>query len=264
MRKPAAFSTDGISEYLAPEENAYPRLMLACGISSCHRAGPTGCTDRLLAALDHIVRVVETGAGMLSGLRQIARRAAEEGDWPEDNHVDRVAEYSRELAITLGLSRTQVEDVAQSARMHDVGKVMVPERILQKQGPLTRAEFGLVRLHTVCGAGMLGLRPDMGTARQIALHHHEKWDGTGYPFGLRGDEIPLPARIVAVADVYDALRTHRPYKLPVDHKRALHLILTGDGRTEPGHFCPDVLEAFVASHQRFAEIYEWSAQPTGS
>jgi len=92
--------------------------------------------------------------------------------------------------------------------------------------------------------------------REIALSHHERWDGTGYPQGLRGEQIPLPARIMQLADVYDALRSPRPYKPPFSHEKSLEIILKGDGRTHPGHFDPAVLQAFRGMTDRFREIYQ--------
>ncbi len=221
---------------------------------SSHRHFPPPLTAAVPGA--ERAAVLATEIGRLTSRQDSVRHLAESGDWPEDDHVHRVSEYSRELATQLGLSRGEVRSIAGAARLHDVGKILMPRKILQKPGPLTRREMNLVRMHTLCGAGILALRPKTSTARQIALYHHENWDGTGYPFGLRGHDIPLAARIVAVADVYDALRSHRPYKMPVNHERARTLIMTGDSRTRPGQFCPEVLRAFLVAHDRFADIYD--------
>lgn len=183
-------------------------------------------------------------------------RVAEAVDCETGNHILRVGEYSRELARQLGLSETELKEISYSAQMHDVGKINISPGILLKPGPLAKEEFMEMENHTVYGVLILGDAPYLEMARLIALYHHERWDGTGYPYGIKGEEIPLPARIVAVADVYDALRSKRPYKPPFDHYKACRIILDGDGRVEPRHFSPEMLKAFETAAPKFADIYE--------
>jgi putative two-component system response regulator len=142
--------------------------------------------------------------------------------------------------------------------MHDIGKVGVPDSILLKQGPLDRQEWENMKTHTLIGAKILSGSdsPFLVMARDIALSHHERWDGTGYPAGLREGDIPLVARIVCIVDQYDALRSNRPYKPPFDHEKAFQIISSGDGRTLPGHFDPGVLEAFRNVHEKFRDVFE--------
>ncbi len=184
-------------------------------------------------------------------------RAAEAIDGETGNHILRVGEYSQELARHFYPEERIIEEIGYSAWMHDVGKMKIDPGILLKPGRLTSAEFNEMEIHTVYGVVILGDSPYLEMARQIALSHHEKWDGSGYPYGLKGEEIPLPARIVTVADVYDALRSKRPYKPPFSHADSCHIMLKGDDRISPdSHFCPEVLKVFRAHSERFNEIYE--------
>ena len=144
---------------------------------------------------------------------------------------------------------------------HDIGMVAVRAEILRKTGPLTAAEFDEVKRHATVGAeliqrmaGSLGDSLFLRTARDIAEFHHERCDGSGYPHGLVGDEIPLIARVMAVADVYDALVSPRPYKQQGSHEEAVNAILLGDGKSSPGQFCPEVLAAFRNVHSQFQMI----------
>lgn len=139
-------------------------------------------------------------------------RAAESKDPTTGSHIERIYGYSLMLARGLGIEETRAEEIALATMLHDVGKLAVPNRILNKPGMLTEEEWQVIRRHPVEGAHMLGTSPIFDLARDIVRWHHERWDGSGYPDGLRGDEIPLPAAIAAVADVYDALTSARAYK----------------------------------------------------
>ncbi|MBC7105164.1 MAG: HD-GYP domain-containing protein [Firmicutes bacterium] len=183
-------------------------------------------------------------------------RAAEANMEDAAHHIVRVGEYAAELARALNLPHREVQSIRLAARVHDVGKLHVPREILLKPGPLSEDERREVQRHTLYGAQILAGLPHLRTARQTALFHHECWDGSGYPHGLRGEEIPLPARIVRLADVYDALRSARVYKPPLDHPTACRIILEGDERTRPSHFDPWVLRAFRRVAGRLAELFE--------
>lgn len=183
-------------------------------------------------------------------------RAAEAIDGETGNHIFRVGEYSRELARIMGMDARVLEEISYSAKMHDVGKMKISPDILRKPGPLTKNEFMEVENHTVYGVMILGDSPYLEMARTIALSHHEKWDGSGYPYGLKGSEIPLIAQIASVADIYDALRSLRSYKEAFSHDVSCRILLEGDGRVEPKHFKPEVLEAFRRGEEEFAKIFE--------
>jgi putative two-component system response regulator len=151
-----------------------------------------------------------------------------------------------------------IEIMYKSAPLHDIGKVGIPDAILLKPGPLDAAEFAIMKTHTILGLKTIAAaeklldRPSsfLSVARQIACCHHEKWDGSGYPHGLAGEAIPLPARLMAVADVYDALISRRIYKQPFPHERAVAMIEAGSGH----HFDPSVVSAFLSETESFRAI----------
>lgn len=144
----------------------------------------------------------------------VLARAAESRDPQTGSHLTRMASYSKIIALELGLSEDEAEEIYLAAPMHDVGKIGIPDRILLKEGKLTPEEWLEMKRHTNYGHDILGnsITPILQLGGVIALNHHEAWDGSGYPDGKKGDEIPLCARIVAVADVFDALMSVRPYK----------------------------------------------------
>jgi len=182
--------------------------------------------------------------------------AAEFHDSETARHIRRVSQYSALLARTLGHAPRFLKWISRSAAMHDVGKITTPIELLRKPGALTEEEQVTMRRHTVNGALLLGDLPPLAMARNIARHHHENHDGTGYPDGLVGSDIPIEARIVKVADVYDALRTARPYKPAFPHDRATATMRAGDAKVTPSHFDPGVFEAFLDLHREFARVYE--------
>jgi response regulator RpfG family c-di-GMP phosphodiesterase len=182
-------------------------------------------------------------------------RAAEVHDDSTGLHIRRVNAFSGFLAQALGCDLAFSKALGQTAMMHDVGKIHVRPEILQKTGPLDPVEMEAMKKHTVFGARILGDSPRLLLARDIALSHHEKWDGSGYPAGLRGEAIPLSARIVALADVYDALRSQRFYKAPLAHEEAVRILKRGDMKTRPGHFDPTCLEAFLDISNHMDELF---------
>lgn len=184
-------------------------------------------------------------------------KAVESRDEDTGGHVARVGLYCRIIAEELGMPADFVESIPFSSAMHDIGKIGIPDSILLKAGTLTPEEETLMQSHTLIGANILAnsAYPKIQMSASIALCHHERWDGTGYPHGIRGDEIPIDARIVMICDHYDAIRSRRRYKPAFDHKTTFKIITEGDGRTIPGHFDPDVLGAFVKAATLFDDIY---------
>ncbi len=184
-------------------------------------------------------------------------RAAEYRDDDTGIHVRRISRYCRRLAEKLGMDREFCDQIYYASPMHDIGKIGIPDHILLKAGGLTPEEWVVMQTHTSIGAQILegAFSPYLVMGHEIAQSHHERWDGSGYPWRLNGDAIPLAARIMQVCDVYDALRSERPYKRAFDHYTALKIITQGDGRTKPEHFDPDVLAAFESVADDFSTIY---------
>jgi putative two-component system response regulator len=214
-------------------------------------------------------RVKERTAELLeSNLETIftMTRAAEYKDEDTGAHVKRISYYSRALAKLLGQDEIFVDHIFIASPMHDIGKIGIPDHVLLKPGGFTPEEWQVMMTHAAIGAKILGDSKSqyLMMAAEIALNHHERWDGSGYPSGKIGEAIPLAARIMNICDIYDALRSKRPYKPAFDHKKAMDIIIRGDGRTAPQHFDPLIFTVFTKNHQVFRDIFESFAaeQPT--
>lgn len=223
----------------------------------------------------HLERLVEEQTVEIRQTRDIAlltlARLAESRDSVTAQHLERMAEYSRRLAEeasrepALGLvTEGFVDQLYKSSPLHDIGKVGIPDAILTKAGPLTPAETAVMRTHTQIGGdtirgvieryrGHSFLRMGM----EIAYHHHERWDGSGYPRGLAGSQIPFAARVVALADAYDTITSRRPYKAAFEHEEAVRRIVKDRGT----HFDPVLVEVFLRCHRDFAEIRDRLTDP---
>jgi len=202
-------------------------------------------TDELKQAIEKI---------KLTSLDTIHRlaKAAEYRDEDTGAHIKRIGQYSATIARKMELSDSEVENMVYAAPMHDVGKIGIPDHILLKPGKLDPDEWEIMKKHATIGAEILrGSGAEfIRLAEVIALTHHEKWDGSGYPKGLRGSEIPLAGRIVAIADVFGALTSKRPYKNAYSIEESFKIIRESTG----AHFDPDVVEAFSRSEREITAI----------
>lgn len=173
-------------------------------------------------------------------------------------HSKRVGILTGLIAQAVGIDEHASARLASASVLHDIGKAVLPLEIISKPTSLTREEWVLVKSHPVIGHTVLADSGDplMDIAAELALQHHEHFDGTGYPYGLSGEEISLPSRILGICDVYDALRRDRPYRKGVSHDEALNIITVGDGRTSPKHFDPQVLRAFILHSRHIKDAFE--------
>ena len=216
--------------------------------------------------LEDLVRekVREISESQLATILALSR-LAESRDDVTGKHIERSRSYCRLLALCLRedprfretVTDEFVENIFHAAPLHDIGKVGIPDRILLKPEKLTPEEFEIMKTHAALGAGtlerVLEEYPGNGLVKMgitLTRYHHEKWDGSGYPDGLSGEDIPLGGRIMALADVYDALRSNRPYKEAFSHEKSVGIILSGKG----SHFDPAVVDAFEACAAEFAAL----------
>lgn len=202
----------------------------------CYREENRFAHERLLAAHE------ELKTSYLDTIHRLVL-AAEYKDEDTGDHIVRIGRFATLLAEKAGLPAREINDIGYSAPMHDIGKIGIPDQILLKPGKLTPEEFEVIKTHTIIGARILAQSksPIIRYAQQIAISHHERWDGTGYPQGLKGARIPLSGRIVALADTFDALTSQRPYKPAYPLEVSLEIMRDGKGK----HFDPDLLDLFM-------------------
>lgn len=247
----------------------FDQVLLEARIHACLKSKIL--QDELLSYQEELQRLVDERTEQVQLTQEVTvfslAKLAESRDNETGAHLERMRLYTRELALELQshpkhqteITNDFIKALFRSSPLHDIGKVGIPDQILLKPGKLTPEEFDIMKSHALIGGDTLraadleaGQDSFLAMGRDIAYHHHEKWNGKGYPLGLAGEEIPLAARIVALADVYDALTTKRPYKNAFTHEKSRDIILEGKGT----HFDPDIVNAFMARENRFIEIHD--------
>ena len=200
-----------------------------------------------------LVRVDELKRTRLEIVQRLGL-AAEYKDNETGRHVIRMSHYSRILGLALGMGEAEADDLLHAAPMHDVGKIGIPDSILRKPGPLDADEWKIMQSHATIGGEIIGQHAHgmLAMAHQLAVTHHEKWDGSGYPNGLAGEQIPLVGRIVAIADVFDALTSARPYKEAWPVEKAAEHLLQQRGK----HFQPELVDLFLKQMPALLEVKE--------
>ena len=207
-----------------------------------------------------LVRVDELRETRLQIVQRLGM-AAEYKDNETGLHVIRMSHYSKILGLAIGMSEDEADELLNAAPMHDLGKIGIPDRILHKPGKLDDEEWAVMREHARIGAEIIGDHDSslLRMASVVALTHHEKWDGSGYPEGLKGEKIPLVGRIVAIADVFDALTSERPYKKAWTVEAAIELLRAESGK----HFDPVLVEHFIDQMPKILEVKaRWAEAPT--
>ena len=261
-----------LTEFEAVDKSGDVRILeLSVSLRRTSKGDPMGfrgvvrdVTQRLKAEREKqrlAAQLQEARAATILGLAKLA----EYRDEGTGSHLERIREYARLIAVQMArlpkydgyITREYTEDLFRSSILHDIGKVGIPDAILLKPDGLTPEEFEVIKTHTLIGGEALNAidsqiegKSFLTLGKEIAYHHHEKWDGSGYPRGLKGERIPLSARMVALADVYDALTTKRFYKEAYSHQKAKDIIISLRGT----HFDPDVVDSFLASEDIFEKI----------
>lgn len=198
-----------------------------------------------------LVRIEELKRTRLAIVQRLGV-AAEYKDNETGLHVIRMSHYAHTLGLATGMNADQADDLLHAAPMHDVGKIGIPDRILCKPGPLDAEEWKIMQTHPIIGGNIIGQHPHgmLAMAYQIAMTHHEKWDGSGYPHGLSGTQIPLEGRIVAISDVFDALTSARPYKTAWPVEQAVQYLEQQRGC----HFDPELVPLFLKNLPQILEM----------
>ena len=265
----------GAADYLSKPIRPLVALARVRTQIEAHRTRRALAQENRDLAMELGERMAESLLARRVGIRALAH-LAELRDPETGNHILRTQGYVKELATALmhsehypgQLDERMIELLAESAPLHDIGKVGIPDRILLKPGSLDEEEWAIMRTHTTIGAHAIELAEKdtnqsiefLAMAKQIAQSHHERWDGSGYPEGLAGQDIPLSARIMAVADVFDALISPRVYKRAMSVDQAWHIIVSDSG----SHFDPAVVWAFAQCFDRLCEIAHRLAEPAPS
>ena len=257
-RKLTAFARD-VEQLVAPIARVVGHSIERAEMLDQIRAKNKTLSTRNRQLAEQRTRIValqqETEAAFKVSVTLLAR-AAEIHDEETGNHIIRVNEYSYAIAKRLGMANDWCDELRYSAQLHDVGKMSVDAAVLKKKGPLNAEEREEMNRHTEYGYQILTASPRLSLGAEIALYHHEKWDGTGYPNKVKGDAIPISARIVQLADIYDALRSERPYKPAFSHAQAVNILTKGDERIDPlGHFDPTLVQLFDHHHLEFDQIW---------
>jgi len=247
----------GAEEFVSKPVNANELQIRVRNLLRLKQAGDILKEHKQILEIQVAKRTKELQTSFVEAIMTLMR-AAEYRDDETGAHVKRISYYASALAKKLGMDVRFCDTIHYASPMHDIGKIGIPDHILLKPGSFTPEEWAIMQTHTTIGAGILEgqTSPYLQMGHDIALSHHERWDGSGYPQGSKDEDTPLPARIMQICDVYDALRSKRPYKTAFDHDKSMHIITKGDGRTDPSHFDPEILAAFESSADDLEAIFD--------
>lgn len=235
------------NEHEAEEKSRGVSLSVSVGYALDGRGGEDGVLQCYKEAENHMYREkLHSGRSAKSAIVQTVMKLLEARDYITEGHADRMQEWAEAMGRSLGLAESRLMDLRLLAKFHDIGKVGIPDRILFKPGRLDDEEFFLMKEHPAIGHRIAQVAPDLHPIAESILRHHEWWDGSGYPIGLKGDEIPLECRILAIVDAYDAMRSDRPYRKALSEEAALQELRDYSGR----QFDPMLVELFLRLKQK--------------
>lgn len=244
---------DAFSYYEEKEEDNEKQKKLTASLEEKNKSLAISLEEKNKSLAEALSQGHEFSLEMVNALTN----AAELRDCETGAHIKRIGLHTELLSKKIKMSEEFVNEIIHASPLHDVGKIGIPDNILLKEGPLDKNEWEVMQNHTIIGSLLLAdsTHSKLKMASSIALNHHEKWDGSGYPRGIKGEDIPIEARITLICDVYDALRSKRSYKVPYSHKESIRLLQEDNDRTGIDCFDEYILKTFIKHAKSFDDIF---------